>query len=1071
MQWNVIRSSIVYPIDQKNQCRLLKTILSKRSGSNIYRLITFLIVSLGCIAASGQGFIPAQAIDDSVDSVTFIVGADTLKLPRVYAVNHPPYTPALDTSKSNAAVIVKPQPANSGLDAVGSITRGIQVSSNSSVSLQSSMFLKIKGNLSENYTVEGVLTDKTSPLQPIGNTRRLNDFERVLIQIDGPDLNASIGDVDLKLNNGKFGKVDRSLEGINVQAKSQKGGLQGALGFSYGKNHLLQIQGKNGKQGPYRLSGKNGEKYIIVLGGSEKVKLDDHLLIRGEDDDYIIDYNAAEIYFTQNHILSANSRISVEFEYVPDIYLASYSFGKQLISGEVSLGNRANSPFYVSAAWQDIRDDKNNPLGNIEPDQLEQIFGPLGTNTNTTELSTVVLDTLNGSYDQDSTGILLYRGEQLGDYVVEFSFVGLDRGAYRKEINAIVPYYVYDPEFGEYLPANQYIAPQSLSVFALSGHAQKASLDANFDVGISQDNKNLYSNAEEQSSKIAWDVNMGVNRPRFELRWGDRQIQTGYASHDALESLEYYRKWHLSSRLDEAEHLSYGHLRIGQQKANYLKTSVSTMERSGTNVGQQIQIESSSDQKAPLFAEYIAILSNIDSSLSQTHAFKSSYRRGRVTTGMTINLEDGSSSVLHASNDHLESGINTTFEYSENQEVMISYIQRRDYRFPEPDRSILNSDDIEKWSDHRQDWIADYRFENILDSKGLLSMKYREHRSDSGAVKLYYLGKLKVSGQALDKHLNFQENFLLDEEHIPKFDYHYIEVDTGYGDFSFDPAIQDYIPMSGGRFIRQRLYSDREEQVRKFENESKLEYTSDGFGNLDRVAFRSRLGHEYRLKQELQSQRDIQSQSMLSLGLDMQTGQAMNITRFSYSGKSNQNSSTLYNYGAEENEYTSHSLDGDFIWNSTHQSKIGVVFESRKRALEYNPLAREEWVSTRPFLNHITKVSAQQKLEMDVTYSLVNDKQLDKMYSESLLNLNHSLRIKRRGRIDQKMTLSTVVADVQSIPYSVFSGRQPGDNWKYSVNGRYTFSSMFQVSMNYSIQKRGDNQNEQYLRLEGRTHF
>jgi hypothetical protein len=69
------------------------------------------------------------------------------------------------------------------------------------------------------------------------------------------------------------------------------------------------------------------------------------------------------------------------------------------------------------------------------------------------------------------------------------------------------------------------------------------------------------------------------------------------------------------------------------------------------------------------------------------------------------------------------------------------------------------------------------------------------------------------------------------------------------------------------------------------------------------------------------------------------------------------------------------------------------------------------------------------------------------------------------------MILSQISADVPAIPYSVFSGRQPGDNWKYSINSRYTFSSMFQISINYSIQKRGDNQNEQYLRLEGRTHF
>ena len=933
------------------------------------------------------------------------------------------------------------------------------------------MYLKIKGNLSEDYTVQGVLTDKTSPLQPIGNTRRLNDFDRVMIQIDGPTLHASIGDIDLRLHNGKYGKVDRSIEGISVQTQSQRGSLHGALGFSYGNYHLLQIQGKNGKQGPYRLSGKDGEKFIIVLAGSEKVKLDDELLIRGENDDYIIDYNAAEIHFTQNHILSANSRISVEFEYVPDIYLASYSFGKQLISGEVSLGNRSNSPIFISAAWQEIRDDQNNPLGNIEEQQLQQIFGELGSNTNTTELSTIVWDTTNGSYDKDTSGILVYRGNQLGDFTVDFSFVGLERGQYRKEQNAVTPYFVYDPDLGEYLPAQQYIAPQSLSVFSLSGHAQKSGVDANFDVGISQDNKNLYATSKKQSQNIAWDIDLGITRSLLGLRLGGKQIEKGYVSHDAIESLEYYRSWHLSPRLDQAEHLSYGHLRLGQQNTHYMKTSVSQMERAGLLVGQQVQIESKSNSQAPLVAEYSAVLTNLDSSLSQNHSFKTRYSRGRLTSGLSLHIEDGSSSRLHVSNDHLESGVSASFAYSEHQQMGVSYVQRMDYRFVEPNISFLNSENIENWDDLRQDWIADYKFENILGSKGLFNMKYREHSSDSGAVKRYYLGKFQISGSALDNRLKFQEYFILDEEHIPKYDYHYIEVDTGYGDFSFDPAIQDYIPLNGGRFVRQRLYSDREEQVRKYDNKSRLEYTSQGFGKMDRMAFKSRLGYEIRLKEEVQSQTTIQRQEMLSFNLDLQTGQSTKFTSIGYSGKSNQNNSTLYNYGAEENKFDSHGVDGEFVWNTRHHSKLGVMLESRERALEYNPLAREQWISTRPFFNHLIKLSTQQKIEIDVKYSMVTDKHLDKAYSEALLYLNHSLRIKRRGRADQNLSLSNIQADVNAIPYSVFSGRQPGDNWKYSVNGRYTFSSMFQVSMNYSIQKRGDNRNEQYLRLEGRTHF
>ena len=1003
------------------------------------------------------------------DTITYIVGNDTLKLKRLYSIEYPEYSSIRDTVKPDMLHESSTKTEEHGLDAVGSITRGIQVSSNSSVSLQSSMYLKIKGNLSDQYTVQGVLTDKTSPLQPIGNTRRLNDFERVMVRIDGPALNASIGDIDLQLKNGKFGQVNRSIEGISIQTNSSMGSLKGALGFSYGKYHLLQIQGKDGKQGPYRLSGSNGERFIIILAGSEKIKLNDHLLVRGEDDDYIIDYNAAEIHFTQSHILSANSRISVEFEYVPDIYLASYSFGKQLISGEVALGNRTDSPFFISASWQDIRDDQNNPLGNVEADQLQDIFGDLSASNATSEISGIVPDSTNGNYDMDDSGILIYMGDQLGHFTVDFNFVGLDRGQYRKELAADGQFYVLDEDNGEYLPTQQFVAPQALSIFSLSGHARTGGLVANFDIGLSQDTKNLYATSPSGVQKLAWDINTGFTRPNYEFRWGDKYFESGYVSHDALESLEYYRRWHLKARIAEEERLRYGHIRLGQQ--NYLKTSISQMKRSDVLVGQQVQVEGKSALSAPLVANYSAIFTNLDSTLSQQHNFEAVYNRKKISTGFNFDLEDGSASTFYATNDHLTTGLEASYIHSEKHKFVIQYDRRLDYRLFQSNQTILSSQNIKKWSDQRQDWVTEYHFSDFLNSQGQLNMKYREHQSDSGAVKKYYLGNFQLNGKALEGKLKFQEHYLLDEEHIPKYDYHYIEVDTGYGDYSFDPAIQDYIPLHGGRFIRQRIFSDREEQVRKYDNKTRLEYASENYGKMNEIAFKSRFGYESKLKQEIQSNTTIQNQSLLSMNFDIQTGQSISFTKIAYAGKSTRNSSTLYNYGTEENEYLSHGAEADFLWNPSNQSKLGVVFESRERQLEYNPLAHEHWVSSRPYLNHVIKMSAQQKLKLEFKYSMVTDNQIDKDYAELFVYANHSLRIKRRGRIDQQLSLSDVQADVQVIPYSVFSGRQPGNNWKYSANSRYTFSSMFQISMNYSIQKRGGNNSEQYLRLEGRSHF
>ena len=60
----------------------------------------------------------------------------------------------------------------------------------------------------------------------------------------------------------------------------------------------VTFTGQEGNQGPYKLRGNNGELYVLVISGSERVFVNGILLTRGENNDYIIDYNAGEVIFT-----------------------------------------------------------------------------------------------------------------------------------------------------------------------------------------------------------------------------------------------------------------------------------------------------------------------------------------------------------------------------------------------------------------------------------------------------------------------------------------------------------------------------------------------------------------------------------------------------------------------------------------------------------------------------------------------------------------------------------------------------------------------------------------------------
>ncbi len=275
-------------------------------------------------------FFNKDIIDDSMK--VFIVSYEYIKneLPMIIGPRWKslPFLDILDDQvKSENQNIILRKKKDNEVYSSGTFHRRLTVSPLGGSDFTGGLQMQLNGQLSNNLYVTGMLSDQSLPIQPEGTTRKLEDLDKVLISVNHPNYSVDAGDIYLDDKTDVYDSINRKLIGLknNFNYNNWTGG--GVYASSKGKYISIEIKGRDGDQGPYTMIGKDGNRDIVILSGTERIWLEGKELTRGENYDYTIDYSLAEIKFTPRNLIHSDTDIFIEYQYTDFQYQKSFKGG------------------------------------------------------------------------------------------------------------------------------------------------------------------------------------------------------------------------------------------------------------------------------------------------------------------------------------------------------------------------------------------------------------------------------------------------------------------------------------------------------------------------------------------------------------------------------------------------------------------------------------------------------------------------------------------------------------------------------------------------------------------------
>ena len=448
-----------------------------------------------------------------------------------------------------------------GLNTSGSITRGVTIGNNQNTSVSSNLDLQITGKISDKVSLRASIQDSNIPLQDGGYSQKLDEFDQIFMELFTDKWNIRAGDLFIENRQSRFLNFNKKVQGLSTHftfgGDDNKTDVFAAGALVRGQYAKSSFTGQEGNQGPYKLRGNNGELYVLVISGSERVYVNGILKKRGENNDYSIDYNAGEITFTSLFPITSEMRIVIEYQYSDRNYTRFVTYAG---------ANHEAKTWSLGGYLYSENDLKNQPLQQNLTSEQATILSDAGDNINLMNAPSAYLDT----YSENKilykkiivNGVTAFEYSNVSTdelYNVNFTFVGNNLGNYILiNSSAIGKIYQYvEPGLGipqgNYEPITRLVAPTKIQIATVLGKynpSEKTTFD--FEIGISNNDQNLFSSIDDNNNKgtagkLNYKKRLLTKNWQIDAFGNYQYVQENFKTIERLFNIEFNRDWNLTT--------------------------------------------------------------------------------------------------------------------------------------------------------------------------------------------------------------------------------------------------------------------------------------------------------------------------------------------------------------------------------------------------------------------------------------------------------------------------------------------------------------------------------------------